>query len=278
MTYLYGVLGAIVIIGLIALSRSYFRVEEGHAAILSIFGKIHRRNGEMAVYSAGMHRKFPWEWVHEFSVMERVLGIREDSRELEVLVRDGTLLRMNPQVRFQFEAKQAELFVFGISKPIHHLREMFRSLIGNEIASFGKKDSEEGSYADIRRNRGELNEALRREFQGDVGNRYGIRFRAIDIAEILPPADLAQALNSVQRVEAEYDTLLKRIQAECEQKISGAEHGVEIAGMHAEAQEIEIGVLGGAIAQLEKEGTLDAYVSRRADEAASLSRTLFMKN
>lgn len=275
---LSGIALAVLAVAFIWLIRSFYRVEEGHSAILTSFGKILRlSNKEPRIIGPGLHLKKPWQRVHEFSVMERLLPIREGEREVELLARDGTLLRLDPQVRFRFDTTRVESFVFGMKKPTSHLRELFRSLISAEIAHFGTDDSPDGSYAEIRRNRTHLQSRLQRECSDALEAKYGISFKSAEIAEILPPADLAQALNSAQKIEAENETLLNRFQAECEQQIAQAEHGVQIATMKASATENEINLLGGAINQLNSSGILTAYVKRRRDEVTSQAKTLYLK-
>ncbi len=261
----------------IAVIRSFFRIEEGHVALLTTFGKPKTEDGKNKIYGAGLHIKLPWQRVHEFSIMEKIMNIREDGRELELLARDGTLLRMNPLIRFKFRESDAESFLFGLQSPLSHLRELFRSIMSNEVARFGDKTNEDGSYAEIRRNRNQLNEMARTPLHDNFWKKYGVDFQSVDVTEILPPADLARALNSVQKVEAEYETLQKRVQAECEQKISFAHHAVEIAKTRAEALETEINIMGATVEDLKKDGTLNAYVKRRQDEAAAGSKTLYMK-
>jgi regulator of protease activity HflC (stomatin/prohibitin superfamily) len=208
--------------------------------------------------------------------MERVMEIREDSREVEVLARDGTLLRIDPRIRFAFQIDSAETFVFGVRRPLEHIRDYYRCIVGSEIARFGDQDSREGSYAAIRKSRSAFQEGLRLR-QGDAERRYGIGFRSADLVEILPPADLAEALNSVQKADAQNETLLRRVQAECEQRIVSAEHGLEIAQLHAEAIEKEIDILGEAVSTLKANGSLNSYIQRRRDEAASASKTLYLR-
>src|SRR5690606_19431494 len=106
----------------------------------------------------------------------------------------------------------------------------------------------------------------------------GIEFRAVDLAEILPPADLAEALNGIQKVKAQFETLKKRVEAECERKILSAEHGVEIARIRGEASEKEIRVLGETVDELENAGSLDAYIRRRRDESSFASRSVYVKS
>ncbi|RYG53916.1 hypothetical protein EON80_32240, partial [bacterium] len=143
MSLILGMITAAVCLVVIAIVKSTAKVEEGHAAVLTSFGKIKKKgNGEPYVMSSGLHVKAPWEVIHEFSIMERVLPIREDEREVEILARDGTLVRVDPQVRFNFDPRRMESFVFGIKRPISHLRELFRGLLSVEIGKFGGQQPE----------------------------------------------------------------------------------------------------------------------------------------
>lgn len=278
MTFFYGTITAVAFFAIFALIRMFFRVEEGHAAIVTTFGKpLKNTKGQTAIIGAGVHTKLPWQKAHEFSVMERDIAIREESREVELLARDGTLLRMEPQIRFQFRPEIAENFVFGIKRPLSHLREVFRSLISSEIGRFGTGLTEEGSYSEIRKQRQFLHAAVQNDFQRVIDAKYGIQFKAAEISEILPPAELAQALNSVQKVEAENRTLVARIQADCEQRIQAAKHGVYISEVKAEAVETEIEIIGAALSTLQGQDVLGDYLKRRRDEATSNSKTLYLK-
>lgn len=278
MTFIYGALAALAFFALFGVIRMFFRVEEGHAAIVTSFGRpLKNSNGQVAIIGAGVHTKMPWQRAHEFSVMERDIAIREEGREVELLARDGTLLRMEPQIRFQFRPEYAENFVFGIKRPLSHLREVFRSVISSDIGSFGTGMAEEGSYSEIRRQRGFLHAVVNADFQKGLDTKYGIQFKAAEISEILPPAELAQALNSVSKVEAENRTLIARIQADCEQRIEAAKHGVYISEVKAEAVEKEIQIIGEALTQLQAQEVLNDYLKRRRDEATSNSKTLYLK-
>ncbi len=271
----YGIIAALVLIGLYFIGRMFFKVEEGHYALATRFGAIVRDDtGKPLVYHPGLHVHAPWIRVHPFSAMERLLDVREEGREVEVLVRDGTLLRIDPKMRFSFALPRAETFLFGMSRPVSHIREFYRSLVGQELARFAGGEEEHGSYAAIRKNRARLTDGIRLR-KAAIEERYGIDYLSSELAEILPPADLAEALNSVQKAVAQKETLYKRVQAECEQQIASAEHGVEIARLRAEAVESEIGILGAAVGDLDRSGTLESYLERRRDEAASASKILY---
>lgn len=276
------ILGAAAAIGfavVVLLLKTVYRVEEGHAAAVTSFGRPRvDAQGKLEVTGPGLNSKKPWEKVHQFSVMERSLSIREEKREVEILTRDGTLLRLNPQIRFQFRKELFPAFIFGMRHPTSHIRELFRSLLSTQVSKFGSPESEEGSYAEIRRNQSTLHAQLKSHFnEQGLDRKYGVLFKAAEITEILPPADLAQALNSVQKIEAENTTLLNRFRAECEQRIAAAEHAVQIATLKGEAVKSEIDILGQAVAEMKDNGILEAYLQRRRDEVTSNSKTLYFK-
>ncbi len=279
MEIILGVSAAIGVALIVLFLKSVYRVEEGHAAAVTSFGRPRiDSQGKLEVTGPGLNSKKPWEKVHQFSIMERSLSIREEKREVEILTRDGTLLRMNPQIRFQFRKELFPAFIFGMRHPTSHIRELFRSLLSTQVSKFGQPDSEEGSYAEIRRNQSELHSQLKAKFvQSGLDQKYGVLFKAAEITEILPPADLAQALNSVQKIEAENTTLLNRFRADCEQRIAAAEHAVQIATLKGEAVETEIDILGRAVSEMQDNGVLEAYLQRRRDEVTSNSKTLYFK-
>lgn len=279
MSIFFGIVTGLGVLMILALAKSICRIEEGHAGVLTSFGRIRQQSeGRVLLLDAGFHWKRPWEKLHEFSTMERVLSVREDDREVELLTRDGTLIRLDPQVRFSFNTEGIMAFVFGMKRPMSHLREVFRGLMSVEIGRFGSDNCEDGSFAEIRRQRKSLNASLEKKFRDDLAEKYGVHFKAVEIAEILPPAELAQALNSVQKIEVENKTLLHRVSAECEQRISAAEHGVHIEKMRAQAVEKEIAITASALEQLQRKGVLGHYVKHRRDEATSLSKTLYLKS
>ena len=54
-----GIILAFVLVGLVALARSFFKVEEGHHALLSSFGAVRRAEGKPVMYGAGLHMRKP---------------------------------------------------------------------------------------------------------------------------------------------------------------------------------------------------------------------------
>ena len=134
-----------------------------------------------------------------------------------------------------------------------------------------------GSFALIRRERGRLNKSLERFARAQVGERYGVRFNAVDLIDILPPDELDAALNAVMHAQTEADAMYFRAEGECQQRVLAAQRGIAIAKTRAEAVEREIEVLGESLAALAREGTLSAYVERRRDEVLGEARTTYLQ-
>lgn len=134
-----------------------------------------------------------------------------------------------------------------------------------------------GSYGLIRRERKELNRRIETFCREQMGDRYGVRFNAVDLTDILPPDELAVALNAVINAHTEAETRYARAEADCRQRVLASERGVDIARARAAAVETEISTLARHLAGLERQALLGEYVARRKSEALAEARTLFLK-
>lgn len=208
---------------------------------------------------------------------------------------DGTILRLDSFVRYVPVEKVLYEHLFGVERPLEHITGLFTCLLRNEIANFRGTAEDQtagsalttttrfdfaaqaGSYALIRRERKLLNEAIKHFCEDRIDNRYGVRFVAVDLADILPPDEIANALNAVMQAHSESEARLFRAEGECQQKILAASCGVEIARTRAGATEIEIKRVSKFLEELEDCGVLGAYVARRRSEVTNKSRSLFLK-
>lgn len=277
------------------LFKSSFRVREGHLAVLVAFGKAELASSKdgkrvLRTYKPGLHFKKPWERALDVSMKEQTLDLGENHGST-AMAADGTILRLDSSVRYV--PVEAELYehLFGLERPVEHITGLFTCLLRNEIANFrGHVAAPEaslstrfdfaqqaGSYALIRRERRLLNERIESFCRERIDNRYGVRFNAVDLADILPPDELADALNAVIQANSEAEALLHRTEATSQQRVLAAERGLSIAAARAQAIEIEIGKIASFLSDLEQQGVLDAYVARRRSEVTSESRTLFLK-
>jgi regulator of protease activity HflC (stomatin/prohibitin superfamily) len=272
--------------------RFTFRVEEGHTAVLTTFGRAEVKGGknQLVTYGPGLHTKKPWQKVVTVSMKEQNLDLNAEEGGGMAMADDGTILRLDSFVRYVPVKEVLYEHLFGVERPLEHITGLFTCLLRNEIANFrGTSDDEAslstrfdfstqaGSYALIRRERKLLNERIQEFCQEKIDNRYGVRFVAVDLADILPPDELADALNAVMQAQSESEAMLFRSEGECQQRILSAERGVRIARTRASAIEIEIRGLASYLEELDTRGVLDAYVARRRSEVTSESRALFLK-
>lgn len=264
---------------------SYFRVEEGQVAVLTRFGRALRvEDGQTAplqVFTPGLHRKAPWDEVILVNAKDQWVELTGEHGGRNVMAADGILLRIDAILRYAPDPKALDAFLFQLRAPVEHVTGLFTSLLRNEIARFkGSSPStadDEGSYAVLRRERRHLLHRMEAFCTENLGNRYGLRATAVDLVDVLPPDELADALNAVMQARAEVGTLVARAEADARRRELAAKQGVAVAEARAEATEIEIDYLAGALGELHAQGTLADYVARRSDEVIGDSRTVYIR-
>jgi regulator of protease activity HflC (stomatin/prohibitin superfamily) len=267
--------------------RCGFRVDQGHLGVLTTFGAAKKVDDRLVTYPPGLHFKWPWQRVHHVAMMEQNLELSGEDGGRTAMAYDGTILRFDSILRFQPMPSELEHFLFDLRNPHEHITGLFTCLLRNEIANFespdkngssGAFDSTSGAYATIRGQRAVLNGRIEEFCRTQIGKRYGVKFNAVDLTDILPPDELAEALNAVINSQTEAESLYTHAEADCQQRVVASEHGVEIAKARGVAVEREIATLGAFLAKLHAEGTLRDYVARRRAEVVSQSRTLYMRS
>lgn len=267
---------------------SYFRVEEGQVGIVVRFGAaLHDADGKLALAGPGFHLKWPFDEVKLVSLREQLLTLGTGEHTEHAMLNDGTVIRLQSMLRYTPRRENLKEYVFGLHHRKEHVASLFSSLLRNEIAnveagpstaSDGSLLEENGAFAVVRRDRGLLNRRIAEFAREAFGDRYGIDFHSVDVTDIIPPDELADALNAVISARAEADSMRFRAESECAQRILAAEEGVKIATARAEAVEIEIDELGRHLVTLQQAGVLDAYVTRRKAEVLAEARTLFVND
>jgi regulator of protease activity HflC (stomatin/prohibitin superfamily) len=231
--------------------------------------------------------KIPWDRPIVVSVMEQTLELSGQAGGRTAMASDGTVLRIDSILRYRPIESELGRFLFGLRAPIEHITHVFTCLLRNAIAGFAPDGraaastdflDQGGAYAVIRRERQRLNREIEQMAREHIGDRYGVRFSAVDMTDILPPDELADALNAVIYARTDAEAQYFRAQGDCRQRVIAAERGIAIASSRAQAIETEIRTLGTALGALEAEGTLDEYVERRRSEVLSESRTLYLKD
>lgn len=266
----------------------FFRVEEGQVAVVIRFGAArHGPDGKLLLMGPGLHFKWAFEQVKVVSLREQLITLGGEQGAEPMMLNDGTVIRLQSMLRYAPQRDGIAKYLFGLHHRKEHVAGMFSSLLRNEIANVKGPvmkadlktlgDDLGGSFALVRRDRKLLNDRIGDFARKQLGD-YGVVFEAVDITDIHPPDELADALNAVMSARAEAEAMRFRSQSECAQRVMSAEQGVEIARTKAAAVEEEIDELGRHLGELEKAGVLDAYLSRRRAEVLSESRTVYLKD
>lgn len=273
-------------------TRCWFRVDEGHLAVLTTFGAAETMPDNpkrLRTWGPGLHLKAPWQVAIVVPMMEQSLDLAGEQGGRTAMAEDGTVLRFDSFLRYTPVESELARFLFGLRAPREHMTGLFTCLLRNEIANFRAPRASEvevrpfdfalqaGSYALIRRERALLNQRIAQFCRAEIGDRYGVRFHAVDLTDILAPDELADALNAVITAHTAADTRYFRAEGDCQQRVLAAEKGVEIARARARAIETEIDTLVDHLASLQRADTLDLYVARRRAEAHAESRAVFVK-
>jgi len=270
---------------LAALARCTFRVDQGHCAILVTFGRAEFREDSkhlLKIWGPGLHFKWPWQRVHSVSMMEQSLDLSGKDGGISAMASDGTILRLDSKLRYTPIEDELYDFLFAMRDPVEHIKGLFTCLLRNEIANFksvtaGVSEAQTGSYSVIRGERKLLNRHIDRFTQEKMGGRYGVRFDAVDLTDILPPDELANALNAVITAHTEANTAYARAEGECQSRVLSSKRGVLIARGHAEAAATEIRTLATFLKDLKSRGSLQNYVERRRAEKAYESKTVYVR-
>ena len=283
--------GAALYVAFVFVGQCTFRIDQGYLGALTNFGAAVKQGESLKTYPPGLHAKWPWQQVHRVAMMEQNLDLSGQEGGSAAMAEDGTVLRLDSMLRYVPHEAELEGYLFGMKNPTEHITGLFTCLLRNEIANF-RKDSGDalalpgagfdfathaGSYALIRRERGLLNRRIAEFCRTQIGDRYGVRFNAVDLTDILPPDELADALNAVIQAHTDAEARYFRAEGESQQRIMAAERGVAIASARAAAIETEIRALGAYLSELSAAGTLAPYVARRRAEVLSESRVVYLK-
>ncbi|MFZ4715634.1 MAG: SPFH domain-containing protein [Bacteriovoracaceae bacterium] len=272
------------LLGLISLTlyfcyQSFFVIEQGHVGIITYFGKAQTdANNKLILYPSGSHLKWPWGKIYQQSMMEQIFDLHDGGGKT-ALAYDGTVLQLEAKLRYRPSHHNLYDYLFKLKNPVDHVKGLFTSLLRYQIANFKGDDKNEivSSYASLRKERKLLNNELDKFCHDNLKGRYGIDFQSIDLIDILPPAELDQALNAVLNAHVEADAMFSRAEADCAQKKLAAQVGVEIEESKAQAIGLEILTLGKYLAELEEAKTLTLYIERRKCEVLYDTKNIFIK-
>jgi regulator of protease activity HflC (stomatin/prohibitin superfamily) len=257
---------------------SFFKVEEGHVASLSEFGKAKReQNGELRFWPPGIHFKKPWEKVHLLSLMEKTIDLQGEAHSFHTMARDGTTLILKSNVRICADLENAEAILYQVEKPMEQVQDYLTCALRSEIANFGDKLDPGEVFIQLRMQQSWFLKTYQAAVAEDLKSRYGVKLLGLDLVDMSPPQELAIALNSVQTARADGESMIARARALRERKLFSAVERLKISRTESQATEVEMKTIGQNLITLDSSGTLGDYVSRREDEVYRQSKLSIIK-
>ncbi|MBC7397669.1 MAG: SPFH/Band 7/PHB domain protein [Bdellovibrionales bacterium] len=257
---------------------SFFKVEEGHSASLSEFGRARREsNGTLTFWPSGIHVKKPWEKVHLLSLMEKTIDLQGEDHSFHTMARDGTTLILKSNVRICADPENAEAILYRVEKPMEQVQDYLTCALRSEVANFGENLDPGEVFIQLRMQQGPFLKSYQGAVADDLRSRYGVRLLGLDLVDMSPPQELAIALNSVQTARADGESMIARAKALRERKLFSAVERLKIAQLESEATEEEMKTIGANLMTLDTSGTLGDYVSRREDEVYRQAKLSIIK-
>jgi regulator of protease activity HflC (stomatin/prohibitin superfamily) len=218
----------------------------------------------------GPYFKWPWQKLYKVDMTIQAIDITWDpdisQNTIEAVTKDNLTVQISGQIRWKPCERNLYAYLFGVANPAAHVVGYFISVLRDRIATFHGEQHEgavEGvSINDLRRNLSLINSFMEESCRKTAA-RYGINLDAALITNIDPPADVDEALASINTTQNQVAASISQAKADADQKLKMAEQAVQIAQNRAEAEAAPILELGKTLSAMHAEGgkaALDSYL------------------
>jgi regulator of protease activity HflC (stomatin/prohibitin superfamily) len=279
---------------LIILAFGAYTIGPTQRGVITTFGRAQRIGGgennhdvsespnedEMARYSypairviqpGGPYFKWPWQRLRKIDMTIQTTDITwdpdKDQGAIEAVTKDNLTVNVTGQIRWRPSERNLYAYVFGVAHPRAHIMGFFVSVLRDRIATFSRSEVDgpaaEGiSINDLRRNLSAIN-AYMEEACRKTARRYGIELDAALITTVDPPAEVDEALASINTTHNNVAASISQARAEADQKLKMAEQAVRIAENQATAEATPLIELSKRLVAMHSVGggeALDAYL------------------
>jgi regulator of protease activity HflC (stomatin/prohibitin superfamily) len=245
--------------------------DPSHGADLSDDEK-HRYNYPVirVIQPGGPYFKWPWQRLRKIDMTIQTTDITwdpdKDQDAIESVTKDNLTVNVNGQIRWRPCERNLYAYVFGVSQPHVLIMGYFIAVLRDRIATFSREDDSglaaEGiSINDLRRNLSTINGYMEKACRKTAA-RYGIELDAALITTIDPPAEVDEALASINTTHNNVAAAISQARAEADQKLKMAEQAVRIAENQATAEATPLIELAERLAAIHAAGgreALEAY-------------------
>jgi regulator of protease activity HflC (stomatin/prohibitin superfamily) len=289
-----GFLLGIVLAGVMTLLFGVFTIGPTERGVLTTFGRAQRLNGSVStdpelaplltteelprynfplihvVKPGGPYFKWPWQRLYRIDMTIQTTDIVWDpdiqQSMIEAVTKDNLTISLTGQIRWKPCERNLYGYLFGVSRPRAHVMGYFISVLRDRIATFhsqGADSSVDGiSINDLRKNLSTINQFMEVACRKTAA-RYGIELEAALITTIDPPADVDDALASINTTQNQVAAAISQARADADQKLTMAEQAVQIARNMADADAAPILELGKTLSDMHAQGgqgALDSYL------------------
>ena len=222
------------------------------------------------IMPGGPYFKWPWQRLYKVGMTIQTTDITwdpdVDQQFIEAVTKDNLTVSIAGQIRWKPCERNLYAYLFGVASPAVHVVGYFISVLRDRIATFqgeGHEGAVEGvSINDLRKNLSSINHYME-EACRKTAARYGVELDAALITTIDPPADVDEALASINTTQNQVAASISQARADADQKLKMAEQAVQIAENRANAEAAPLAELGRTLAAMHDEGgkaALTAYL------------------
>jgi len=222
------------------------------------------------IHPGGPYFKWPWQTLHKVDMTIQTTDITWDPEvkqdHIEAVTKDNLTVAINGQIRWKPCERNLYAYLFAVTHPEIHVIGYFISVLRDRIATFqgeGHEGAVEGvSINDLRKNLSSINRYMEETCHKTTA-RYGVELDAALITTIDPPADVDEALASINTTQNQVAASISQSRADADQKLKMAEQAVQIAQNRAAAEAAPLSELGRTLAGMHASGgkaALDAYL------------------
>ena len=240
----------VVVIALLIVVSCIKIVPQASAVILERLGAY------KATWSVGIHFKAPFidKVARKVSLKEQVV----DFAPQPVITKDNVTMRIDTVVFFQIT--DPKLYAYGVEKPLMAIENLTATTLRNIIGELELDQTLTSREIINTKMRVSLDQAT---------DPWGIKVNRVELKNIIPPAEIQNAMERQMKAERERREAVTRAEGEKKANITVAEGKKQSAILEAEAEK------GGAIlrAEAKKEATI-----REAEGQAEAIRAVQMAN
>lgn len=225
----------------------------------------------------GPYFKWPWQQLRKVDMTIQTTDITWDpdidQESIESVTKDNLTVDITGQIRWRPCERNLYAYVFGVESPRAHIMGYFVSVLRDRVATFSNDSVQDGqeiiegiSINDLRKNVSTINQYME-ETCVKTAARYGIELDAALITTIDPPAEVDEALASINTTSNNVAAEISQAKAEADQTLKMAEQAVQIAENQANAEAAPLLELSETLVEMHANGgseALDSYLRNAA--------------